>query len=166
MTTRRSMAIACLAGSFLAPPALHAQTPLPSGHSITLEQARRVMAAAETEARSNKWNVVIAIVDTGGHLVLLQRMDDTQFMSVDVARQKAQAAAGFRRPTKAFEDTVSAGGGGLRLLGIAGIVPSEGGVPLVLDGRMVGAIGVSGVTSQQDGQIAAAGAAALAEAAR
>lgn len=137
------------------------QAPLPYGAPVTLEQAKKAVAAAEAEARKNQWNVVIAIVDTGGHLVVLHRLDDTQFGSVEVARQKAWSASAFRRPTKAFQDALAAGGEGLRILKVEGATPVEGGVPIVVGGKIIGAIGVSGVTSQQDAQIAKAGADAL-----
>jgi uncharacterized protein GlcG (DUF336 family) len=139
-----------------------AQTPTtPYGAPISLEQAKKVVAAAEAEARKNNWNVVIAVLDSGGHLVLLQRLDNTQFASVEVAQQKAYSAVAFRRPTKVFQDGVAAGGEGLRLLKLAGATPVEGGLPLIADGKLVGSIGVSGVTSQQDNQIAKAGTDAL-----
>ena len=139
-----------------------AQTPTtPYGAPISLDQAKKVVAGAEAEARKNNWNVVIAILDSGGHLVLLQRLDNTQFASIEVAQQKAYSAVAFRRPTKVFQDGVAAGGEGLRLLKLAGATPVEGGLPLILDGKLVGSIGVSGVTSQQDNQIAKAGADAL-----
>lgn len=131
------------------------------GPPITLAQARKVAAAAEAEATKNKWNVVIAIVDSGGNLVLLERMDDTQIFSIDIAQKKAKTANGMRRPSKVFDDGIAAGGAGVRVLGIDAMAPIEGGIPLIVDGKIVGAIGVSGVTSQQDGQIAAAGVAAL-----
>jgi len=131
------------------------------GPPITLEQAKKAMASAEAEARKNSWNVVIAIVDSGGNIVMLQRLDDTQFGSIDVARQKAHTAVAFRRPTKVFQDLIAQGGVNLRLLKLEGASPLEGGVPIVLGGKIVGAIGVSGVTSQQDAQIAQAGADAL-----
>jgi uncharacterized protein GlcG (DUF336 family) len=138
------------------------QTPTtPYGAPISLEQAKKVLAGAEAEARKNSWNVVIAILDSGGHLVLLQRLDNTQFASVEVAQQKAYSAVAFRRPTKVFQDGVAAGGEGLRILKLAGATPVEGGLPLIVDGKLVGSIGVSGVTSQQDNQIAKAGADAL-----
>jgi glc operon protein GlcG len=138
------------------------QTPAtPYGPPINLEQAKKVVAAAEAEARKNSWNVVIAVLDSGGHLVLLQRLDNTQFASIQVAQDKAYSAAAFRRPTKVFQDGVAAGGEGLRILKLAGATAVEGGLPLVFDGKLVGAIGVSGVTSQQDSQIAKAGADAL-----
>ncbi len=139
-----------------------AQTPaMPYGAPINLEQAKKVLAGAEAEARKNSWNVVIAILDSGGHLVLLQRLDNTQFASIEVAQQKAYSAVAFRRPTKVFQDGVAAGGEGLRILKLAGATPVEGGLPVMLDGKIVGAIGVSGVTSQQDNQIAKAGVDAL-----
>jgi glc operon protein GlcG len=131
------------------------------GQPITLAQARKVAAAAEAEATKNKWNVVIAIVDTGGNLVLLERMDDTQIFSIEIAQKKAKTANGMRRPSKVFDDGLAGGGTAVRVLGIDALAPIEGGIPLIVDGKIVGAIGVSGVTSQQDGQIAAAGVAAL-----
>lgn len=139
-----------------------AQTQAPSyGLPITLAQAKKVAEAAEAEARKNKWNVVIAIVDSGNNLVLLHRLDDTQILSLEIAQKKARTANGMRRPSKVFDDLIANGGVGLRILGIEQIIPVEGGVPLVVDGKIVGAIGISGVTSQQDGQIATAAAAAL-----
>jgi uncharacterized protein GlcG (DUF336 family) len=135
-----------------------AQAP-PYGAAIGLDNARKVAAAAEAEARKNNWNVVIAIVDTGGHLVHLQRIDGTQYASVAVATQKAQSSVAYRRPTKVFEDAVK--GGNPQLASLPGAMPVDGGLPIIVDGRIVGGIGVSGVTSAQDGQIAAAGVAAL-----
>ncbi len=134
---------------------------VPYGAPIPLAEAKRVLAAAQAEALKNKWNVAIAIVDAGGHLVAFERMDATQHGSVLVAQEKAQTAAAFRRSSKAFQDTVAAGGEGLRILRLSGATPIEGGLPLVAGGKIVGAIGVSGVTSAQDGIIAAAGVAAL-----
>jgi uncharacterized protein GlcG (DUF336 family) len=115
------------------------------------------MAGAEAEAQRNNWPVVIAIVDTGGNLVLLQRLDNAQFGSVEVARQKAWSAAAFRRPTKAFQEAIAGGGANLRILRLEGASPLEG-IPLAVDGQIIGAIGFSGVTSEQDAQIAQAGA--------
>jgi uncharacterized protein GlcG (DUF336 family) len=137
--------------------AADAQDPMPYGPAITLEQAKDVMAGAEAEAERNNWPVVIAIVDTGGNLVLLQRLDNAQFGSLEVARQKAWSAAAFRRPTKVFQEAIAGGGANLRLLRLEGASPLEGGIPLVVDGQIIGAIGVSGVTSEQDAQIAQAG---------
>lgn len=136
--------------------------PAPSyGTPINLETAQKVLAAATVEAKKNNWNVVIAIVDPAGYPVLLQRLDDTQVASVEVALQKAKSAAGFRRSTKVFQDAVAGGGAGLRILSLPGAMPIEGGLPIVIGGKIVGAIGVSGVTSEQDGVIAAAGAAVV-----
>jgi uncharacterized protein GlcG (DUF336 family) len=129
--------------------------------ALTLGAAREIAAAAEAEAVKNKWNVVIAVVDDGGHLVYLERMDETQIGSVEVAQEKARTAVRFKRPSKALEDAVT--GGRNVVLRLPGALPVEGGLPLSADGKIIGAIGVSGVTSQQDGQIAAAGAAALAK---
>jgi uncharacterized protein GlcG (DUF336 family) len=134
---------------------------IPYGAPIPLVEARRVLAAAQAEAVKNKWNVCVAIVDGGGHLVAFERMDSTQYGSVEVALDKARSAAAFRRPTRAFQDGVAAGGEGLRLLKLSGGMPIEGGLPLISGGKIVGAIGVSGVTSEQDGKIAAAGVKAL-----
>lgn len=134
------------------------------GAPISLDQARKVMAGAEAEAKKNGWNVAIAIVDSGGHLTLFQRLDNTQYGSVHVAQEKAGGAIAFRRPTKSFQDLIEKGGVHLRLLNLTGDAGVfEGGVPILVDGKMVGAIGVSGVTSVQDAQIAQAGADALAQ---
>jgi uncharacterized protein GlcG (DUF336 family) len=139
-----------------------AQAPPPYGAPLTLEQAKKAMAAAEAEARKNNWNVVIAILDSGGHLVMMQRLDGAPFGSVNVAREKAHGAVAFKRPTKAFQDAIAQGGVNLRLLNITGDASVlEGGVPIIVNGMVIGAIGVSGVTSQQDAQIAQAGADAL-----
>jgi uncharacterized protein GlcG (DUF336 family) len=142
-----------------------AQTPPPPppqyGAPITLEQAKKVMAGAEAESKKNNWSMVITILDSGGNVVMLQRMDGTQLGSVDVARDKAWSAVAFRRPTKMFEDAVAQGGANLRLLKLTGANPIEGGVPIVIDGKIIGAVGVSGGTAAQDGQVAKAGIDAL-----
>jgi glc operon protein GlcG len=129
--------------------------------ALTLEIAKQVAAAASAEATANKWTVVIAILDEGGNLMYLERADDTQIGSIQVAQEKARSAVAFKRPTKVFEDAVA--GGRAAILKLPGAMPVEGGIPLMLSGRIVGAIGVSGVTSQQDGIIAKAGADALAK---
>jgi uncharacterized protein GlcG (DUF336 family) len=131
------------------------------GANITLEQARTVLNAAEAEAVNRNWPMAIAIVDTAGQLVAYLKRDDTQNASVEVSQAKARSAALFKRPTKAFQDTLAEGGVGLRILTLQGVVAAEGGIPLVLNGKIVGAIGVSGMASDQDGMVAAAGAAAL-----
>lgn len=129
---------------------------------LTLEAAKKVAAAAEEEAVKNKWAVVIVIVDEGGNLVYLQRQDETQIGSIEVAIQKAKTAVNFKRPSKALEDAVITGGRTV-VLSLPGALPIEGGVPIPVDGKVIGAIGVSGVTAQQDGQIAKAGVDALAK---
>ena len=133
-----------------------AQSPPPYGLSINIEQAKKAMAAAEAEARKNNWQVVISIVDTGGHLVMLQRLE-AQNASVDIATGKARTAVNFRRPTKALEDSLAANGSALRILAVPGVMPLQGGLPIVVDGKIVGGIGVSGVTAPQDEVVAKAG---------
>lgn len=127
--------------------------------ALTLEVAKQMAAYAEAEARKNQWNVVVAIVDDGANLIYLQRMDDTQIGSIDVAQQKAKSAIRFKRPTKVLEDVVA--GGRLGMMQLAGSIPVEGGLPIAVDGQIIGAIGVSGVQSSQDGQVAKAGLDAL-----
>ncbi|HEY8065275.1 MAG TPA: heme-binding protein [Methylosinus sp.] len=127
--------------------------------ALTLADARRVAAAAEAEAIENGWSVVVAIVDDGGHLVLLQRLDGAQTASAEIATHKARTAALFKRPTKALEDIVA--GGRAAMLSLPGVTAVEGGLPLVYRGDIVGAIGVSGVQSFQDGVVAKAGAESL-----
>ncbi|HOF30748.1 MAG TPA: heme-binding protein [Burkholderiaceae bacterium] len=136
--------------------AVNAQTPPPYGLSISIEQAKKAMAAAEAEARKNNWQVVISIVDTGGHLVMLQRLD-AQNASVDIATGKARTAVNFRRPTKALEDGLAANGSALRILAVPGVTPLQGGLPIVVDGKIIGGIGVSGVLATQDEVVAKAG---------
>jgi glc operon protein GlcG len=131
------------------------------GTPITLLLARQVAQAAEDEANRHGWPMVIAIVDSGGNLVLQHRLDQAQHGSSDVARQKAETAVRFRRSTKVFEDALAQGGMHLRLLGMTNLTPLDGGIPLVLDGRVIGAIGVSGMQSAQDAKVAQAGADAL-----
>ena len=151
--------LAALAGGAVALFAVVAQAQVPQyGNNINLEQARKVATAAEAEARKNNWPVAITIVDTSGQLVLFQRLDNTQTASVNVAQDKAVSAAMYRRPTKVMQDAVAGGGAGVRFLNLRGASAVEGGLPIYMDGKIVGAIGVSGVTSDQDGQIAKAGA--------
>ncbi|WP_207483969.1 GlcG/HbpS family heme-binding protein [Arenibaculum pallidiluteum] len=133
------------------------------GPPITHAEAGRVTAAAEAKARAEGWPVVIAIVDGGGHLVMLHRLDHAQLGSIEVARRKAETSVNFKRPTKVLDDLLQGGGPGLRMLALGDACPIEGGVPLLRDGRLAGAIGVSGMQSAQDAQVAEAGAAALAE---
>jgi uncharacterized protein GlcG (DUF336 family) len=134
----------------------------PYGPPITAAQAQLAAAAALTEARKQGWTMAVAIVDPSGTLVRFEKIDDTQTGSVQVAIEKSQSAARFKRPTKSFQYALAGGGVGLRVLGIQGAIAVEGGVPLVVGGHIIGAIGVSGGTSEQDGQCAAAGAGALA----
>jgi glc operon protein GlcG len=144
----------------LAPLMANAQ-PLPNhyGAPVGVETARKVAAAAIAEAKKNGWTVAAAIVDPGGTLVYFERIDGTQNGSSDVAEQKARTSAAFKRPSKLIEDAVTSGKS--QYLRLPGAIPIEGGVPLVIDGKVVGAIGVSGATSQQDGVCANAGAAVL-----
>jgi uncharacterized protein GlcG (DUF336 family) len=134
----------------------------PYGSPISLDAAKKVMAAAEAEATKNNWPMAIVILDSTGHPVMLHRLDNTQYGSIRVAEDKAQTALDFRRPSKVFEDLVAQGGIGMRTLGLRGATPLEGGVPISLDGKIIGAIGVSGGTAPQDGQVAKAGADAAA----
>ena len=132
----------------------------PYGAPISIDAAKKAMAAAEAEATKNNWGVAIAIVDSGGNLVMLHRLDNAQLSATRIAEAKARTAVEFRRPTKALEDAVAGGGVGLRVLTFGASV-AEGGVPIVSGGRIVGGIGASGVASHQDAQVAQAGANAL-----
>ncbi|NKJ50630.1 hypothetical protein CIC12_28655 [Burkholderia sp. SG-MS1] len=132
------------------------ETPMSYCDQFSLADARHVARAAEEEATRHGWPMVIAVVDSGGHLVLQQRLDGAQLGSIQVARQKAETAVLFRRPTRLFEDAVAQGGLHLRLLGMNNLVPLDGGIPLIRDGAVVGAIGVSGMRSDQDALVAQA----------
>jgi uncharacterized protein GlcG (DUF336 family) len=127
------------------------------GPPIALAAAKRVVEAAEAEAHANGWAVVIAVVDSAGHLVVLHRRDQALLGAIAVAQAKARTAVAFKRPTKVFEEAVGGGGAGLRFLATPDLCPLEGGLPIVADGAIVGAIGVAGAQSAQDGQVAAAG---------
>jgi glc operon protein GlcG len=126
---------------------------------LTLEAAKLIATAAQAEAKKNSWNLVICIVDDGGHLMYLERMDGAQLASVQVAQDKARTAVLFKRPSKALEDAVA--GGRTVVMKLAGAIPVEGGIPIMAGPQLIGAIGVSGASSSQDGQVAAAGLAAL-----
>lgn len=139
------------------PPA-RPQMPNPYGFPISLENAKKAAASAAAEASKNNWTIAVAIVDTAGTLVYYEKMDNTQVGSANVAIDKARSAALFKRPTKAFQDALAAGGDGLRILRLQGAVPSDGGIPLLLEGKIIGAIGVSGATNTQDAQCAKSGA--------
>jgi uncharacterized protein GlcG (DUF336 family) len=136
-------------------------TTLQYGPPISLALAKQVVAAAEVEALQNGWAMVIAVADSTGHLVVLHKMDHAQFGSIAIAQSKAFTAVNFKRSSKIFEDAVAAGGLGVRLLSAPGLCALEGGLPLLSDGRIIGAIGVSGAQSTEDGQVAAAGARVL-----
>ena len=134
---------------------------LPYGIPIDLVTAKKVAAAAEAEAVRNGWTVVICIMDSTGHLVFLEKLDHTQYGSIALARAKAETALNFKRPTKAFEDGIAEGGFHLRFLSVHDVCTLEGGIFLQRDGRIIGAIGVSGAKSTEDAQVADAGARAL-----
>jgi glc operon protein GlcG len=139
------------------PPSPAAMTP-PYGPPITLDQAKRAMAAAELEAAKNSWQVAVTILDSGGNLVMFHKVDNTQLASIGASEGKASTALRFKRPSKALDDAIAAGGAGLRLLAVKDITPLEGGLPILVDGKIIGAIGVSGALSSQDAQVAKAGA--------
>ena len=134
----------------------HAQVPQ-YGTNVNHEQARKAIAAAVAESRKQNLPMAIAVVDTAGMLVAFERMDNTQYGSVAVSQDKAASAALYRRPTKVFQDVLAAGGAGLRVLTLRGANAVEGGVPLMADGKIIGAIGVSGGSAEQDGVVAKAG---------
>lgn len=154
----QTLVVGVMLGTWLAVPR-HAGAQSPERPGLTLEAATRIAAAAEAEATRNKWSVVIAVVDGGGHLLHLRRMDGAQLGSIAVAQEKAKSAVLFRRPTKAFADGVAAGN--TALLRLPGVIPLEGGIPLMVGGQVAGAVGVSGVMPAQDGQIAQAGVSAF-----
>jgi uncharacterized protein GlcG (DUF336 family) len=167
----RALALyATIAGILLSTSFADAQTPAPAqtmpppyGPAITLDVAKQVMAGAEAEAEKNKWPIVVVILDSGGNIVMLHRRDDSQLSAIGTAEGKARTALYFKRPTKLLDEVVSGGGAGMRYLALKDFVPLEGGIPIVIDGKIVGAIGVSGVLSTQDTQVARAGVDALAK---
>jgi glc operon protein GlcG len=157
-------AIKCFLVSFFALTSLltaTAQMPNPYGPPISLENAKKVAAPALAEAAKSNWTVAVAVVDPSGNLVYYEKMDNTQLGSANVSIDKARSATLFKRPTKAFQDSLAAGGDAVRVLRLQGAMPLEGGVPLLIEGTIVGAIGVSGASSAQDGQCAKAGADSL-----
>jgi len=158
--TRILAALALTIAAFGQTPAAPAPV-VPYGTSITPDAAKKVAAAAIAEARKNNWAMALAVVDTGGYLVYFEKMPDTQLGSVQVSIEKAKTAALFRRPTKSFQDTLAAGGEGLRILGLTGAIPVEGGLPIIVDGKLIGAVGASGGSSDQDGRTAQAGVASM-----
>ncbi len=142
------------------PPAAGPKLP-PYGPSITLAQARQVAEAALAPAHANGWTMVIAIVDPGGYLVYLEKMDQTQVGSIAIAESKARSAAIFKRPTQTFQERLASGGDGLLVLRLKDAIPVEGGLPIIVDGKLIGALGVSGGSSAEDEVCADAGAEAL-----
>jgi uncharacterized protein GlcG (DUF336 family) len=160
----RMLALACALALSAAPAAAQqsAATP-PYGSPISLDQAKRAMAAAELEAAKNTWQVAITILDSGGNLVMFHKFDNAQLSAITVSEGKARTALTFKRPSKALDDAIAAGGAGLRLLALKDITPLEGGMPIVVDGKIIGAIGVSGALSSQDSQVSKAGADAAAK---
>lgn len=149
-----AVSLATLAGSALAQRA-------PYGPPISLDHAAKALAAAEQEARKNGWSVAIAVLDSGCNLVALHKLDNTNHVSTQIAQEKAATACGYRAPTKVLQELLAKGGDNLRYLQFPRMLAADGGVPILVGGKLVGAIGVSGVTSEQDGQVARAGAAAL-----
>jgi uncharacterized protein GlcG (DUF336 family) len=135
--------------------------PNPYGPPISVESARKAATAALAEAVKNHWNMAVAVVDPNGTLIYYEKMDNTQIGSAQVSINKARSAALYKRPTKALQDALASGGAGLRVMALEGAVPVEGGVPLLSDGKIIGAIGVSGDTSDHDGICANAGAAVI-----
>jgi glc operon protein GlcG len=140
-----------------------APAPPPYGLPISLDQAKRVMSAAELEAAKNSWTVAITILDSGGNLVMFHKFDNAQLSAVTTSEGKARTALEFKLPSKALDDAIAAGGAGLRLLALKDITPLQGGVLILADGKIVGAIGVSGALSAQDEQVAKTGADVLAK---
>ncbi len=165
---RKFIVAAIAALVIVAPVNAMAQTPastpapmLPYGLGISMEVAKKALAAAEAEAMKNNWPVAIAIVDSSAKLAAFSKMDNTQHGSVDIAIAKAVTANNLKRPTKVLQDRIAEGGVNLRLLSAPGITPLEGGVPIIAGGKIIGAIGVSGVLANQDAEVAMAGAAAV-----
>ena len=156
----RLMMTALAAALLLSPLGAAAQAPPAYGTPIGHDAAMKALAAAEAEAKKNNWFMVIAIIDSGSRLVAFSRMDGAQLGSIDIAMGKAMTANNLRRPTKDLQELVGQGGPNLRLLAAPGVTPLEGGVPIIADGKVIGAIGVSGAASNQDAQCAMADVAA------
>jgi len=162
MLFRSAKFLVALTVVFCALSATPQMMPNPYGAPVSLDDAKKAAAAAMAEARKNNWKMAVAVVDPNGDLVYYEKMDNTQLGSSQVSINKARSAARFKRPTKAFQDGLAAGGAGLRILALEGAVPVEGGRPIVMDGKIVGAIGVSGDSSEHDDVCAQAGANTLA----
>jgi len=158
-----ALAVAAAPAAAQQPPASPPPAPLPPyGPPLSLDQAKRVMLAAELEAIKNSWQVAITILDSGGNTVMFHKLDNAQLSAVTTSAGKARTALEFKLPSKALDDAIAAGGAGMRLLALKDITPLQGGLLILIDGRIVGAIGVSGALSAQDDQIAKAGADVLA----
>jgi uncharacterized protein GlcG (DUF336 family) len=163
--------VALCAAALAAPAVAQAPTPAPApapaaapmayGESINLETAKKAAAAAADEARKNNWGMCIAVAGPSGDLVYFERLDLCQFASIAISQHKARAAAIFKRPTKVFEDRVASGGAGVAAITLDGVIASEGGIPIVVGGKIVGSMGCSGGTGQQDGVACQAGVNAL-----
>lgn len=158
MSARTLRFLVVLAVVFCAWSAIPQMLPNPYGTPISVDDAKKRAEAALNEARKNNWKMAVAVVDPNGDLVYYEKMDNTQLGSAQVSIAKARSAARFKRPTKAFQDAVAAGGAGLRILSLEGVVALEGGIPIVVEGKIIGAIGVSGDSSDHDGICAQAGA--------
>ncbi len=169
----RMFALACALAGALAvaagPASAQQPQPVPTGATppygppITLDQAKRVMAGAELEAVKNSWQVAITILDSGGNMVMFHKIDNAQLSAITTSEGKARTALEFKLPSKALDDAIAAGGAGMRLLALKNITPLQGGVLVEVDGKIIGAIGVSGALSAQDDQVAKAGADVLAK---
>ncbi len=157
--TAALLAVGCAGTALAQAPAAPPTTPY--GEPISLEMAKKAVAAAEAEAAQHGWPMAIAVVDTGGNLVALHRMDNTQIGSIRLAEGKAHTSLEFRRPSRVMQDAVANGGVGLWWLRVDGVIPLEGGVPIIVNGKIIGAVGASGGASSQDAQTAQAGADAL-----
>ena len=163
LSLRTKFLTSCLAAAALGCFTSAAQAQVPQyGANVNHEQARKAVAGAVADARKQNLPMAIAVVDTAGQLVAFERMDNTQFGSIAVSQDKANSAALYRRSTKVFQDALAAGGAGLRILTLRGANAVEGGIPLIIDGKIMGAIGVSGGSAEQDGVVAKAGLDALA----
>ncbi len=163
------LALALAAGAAVVPASAQQLQPVPTGATppygppITLDQAKRVMAAAELEAAKNSWQVGVTILDSGGNMVMFHKVDNAQLSAITTSEGKARTALEFKLPSKALDDAIANGGAGMRLLALKDITPLQGGILVMVDGKIVGAIGVSGALSSQDEQVAKAGADALAK---
>jgi glc operon protein GlcG len=162
MSVKTILAVALVASmGVISTGALAQSGPPPYGMNISVDVAKKAAAAAVAEARKNNWFMAVAVTDTSGTLVYFERMDNTQSGSINVALGKSRSASMFRRPTKVFQDLVAKGSEFTYLLGLEGASVVQGGIPIVVDGKVVGGLGVSGGSGAQDVQVAEAGIAAL-----